>query len=123
MIHIKIFEEHSLDLAQLDLVLVEEAPQYKSFAIYFNNRKSGTLDIGFYKENLRYDEGEISGIHIYEEFRGRGIGRLAIRRLFDKFPGINYFLAMPTQESASFWESLGAKYHEDGYLIIKRGSI
>ncbi len=36
MIHIKLFEEHYLDLAQLDLVLVEEAPQYKSFAIYFN---------------------------------------------------------------------------------------
>lgn len=123
MRHIKLFEEHYIDLAQIDLVLVEEAPQYKSFAIYFNNRKAGILDVGFYKKNLRYDEGEIAGIHVYEEFRGKGIGRLAIRRLFDKFPALNYFLAMPTQESMDFWKSIGAEYHEDGYLSIKRGSI
>ncbi len=123
MIYIKLFEEHYMDLAQVDLVLMEEEPLYKSFEIYLNNKKIGTLDVGFYKENLRYDEGEITEIHVYEEFQGKGIGRLAIRRLFDKFPSVNYFLAMPTQESMDFWKSIGAEYHEDGYLSIKRGSI
>lgn len=125
MIHLKLFEEHNnyLDIAQIDLVLAEEAPLYKSFEIYLNNRKAGILDVGFYKESLRKDEGEIVGIHIDENLQGGGLGRLAIKRLFDKFPNINYFLAMPTKDSIGFWESIGAKYYEDEYVIINRGSI
>ena len=64
MRHIKLFEEHYIDLAQVDLVLMEEEPLYKSFGIHLNNKKIGILDVGFYKENLRYDECEIVGIHI-----------------------------------------------------------
>lgn len=123
MRHIKLFEEHYIDLAQVDLVLMEEEPLYKSFGIHLNNKKIGILDVGFYKENLRYDECEIVGIHINSDIQGKGIGRLSIKRLFDKFPNINYFLAMPTRDSLGFWESIGAKYYEDGYLSIKRGTI
>jgi len=123
MIHIKLFEEHYLDLAQIDLVLVEKAPLYQSFALYLNDRKVGILDVGFYKDNLRYDEGEIVGINIDAQYQGKGLGKLAIRRLFDKFPKINYFLAMPTRDSIGFWESIGAEYSEDEYFVIKRGSI
>ena len=123
MIHLKLFEEHYIDLAQIDLVLVEEAPLYKSFGIYLNNKKVGILDVGFYKENLRYDEGEIVGIHINSDMQGKGIGRLAIRRLFDIFPRVNYFLAMPTRDSIDFWKNIGAEHYEDEYVVIKRGSI
>lgn len=123
MIHIKLFEEHYMDLAQVDLVLMEEEPLYKSFGIYLNSKKIGILDVGFYKENLRHDECEIVGIHINSDIQGKGIGRLAIKRLFDKFPNINYFLVMPTRDSLGFWESIGGKYYEDGYLAINRKAI
>lgn len=123
MIHIKLFEEHYIDLAQIDLILVEESTFYKSFEIYLNNRKAGILDVGFYKDTLRNDEGEIVGININSEFQGKGIGRASIKRLFYEFPEINYFIVMPTRESMEFWKGIGGQYYEDGYLIIKRGSI
>lgn len=121
MIHIKIYESYN-NLGEIELISVEEAPLYKAFDIHINYKKVGTVDVGFYKEDLKNNQAEIVGISINSEFRGMGIGKLAVNKLFLEFPNIDSFIAMPTEESIGFWKSIGATEYYKGYFIIKRNS-
>ena len=119
MLHIKVFESYN-NLAEIELIPVEEAPLYKAFDIHVNNRKVGIIDVGLYNTSLTQDEAEIVGININKESRGLGIGALSVRRLFKRFPNVRRFILMPTEDSLEFWKSVGAKNYGNGYLYLER---
>lgn len=121
MIHINIFE--NFNPRDVDLVLSEETPAYKSFNIYLNSEKIGTIDVGFYKKGMKEEEAEIIGIFINEKSQKKGIGKIAIKKLFMELPNVNLFLVMPTVESFRFWENIGAYPYSSGYLGIDKKSF
>lgn len=82
------------------------------YTIFYDNESVGEVEF-WTKQN------EILSIYIDNCFRGRGIGRQVIDRIFDIYK-IDNILAWSAKSSLKFWKSVSSKRLPNNYFLIEK---
>jgi ribosomal protein S18 acetylase RimI-like enzyme len=120
MKYIKLFE--LWDESRIKFIESENSiPQFRSYYIFDNGTKIGTLDLSFLYSNLKPDEIEIAGLIINPAFQRQNLGRKIIESLWVEYPNINKIYLQSIEESKGFWKKMGAvESQRENYWEINR---
>lgn len=90
-----------------------ESKNNKAFFIYYQNELAGFVLIDLFKElNV------IQELFILNNYKRRGIGKIAINKVFDQFKGNWEIKTVPCSKSAeSFWQNVVSEYTKGNFNL------
>lgn len=95
---------------------VDNLPQAKGTEFGFNSRCGVIRDsdavVGFYNFYMDGPELHLQELEILMEYQGKGYGTEFIKLLFEHHPEVNVITGQATEESAAFYEALGAEWSD-----------
>lgn len=105
----------------LNLVVADETPEVVTYLIKANGKPAGNLEIAPNKSDMDKYTIELANLDLFEQYDDIKTAKEIITEIWKSFSDARTIVLTPDEDTAMFWEKLGAKPLNKSYWMIQRG--